>query len=273
MQHPYPIRAAGNTLPDVIVDRIRPAWNAWYAWYVRQRHRLRNPTLTFEYAGETHAIHATPAAATSFADATDDATAEGVPLSVLDTDAECIVDVGAYHGLYTTLLATINPGTPVLAYEPEPTNGEVLCAVVEKNGLGNVDVRPDVVAGEHGPVAFHTNPTGGQGNSIRADESLVETARIAIQLSEAIGDRTAFCKIDAEGAEHEILSDLATNTDAALAGIVEAHPDKLDRPMEDLTALLEEHFDARFLAESSPRHPDADAIDYEYNRPLYYFER
>lgn len=273
MKHPYPIRAAGSVLPDVIVNHVRPAWNAWYAWYVRQRHRLRNPTLTFEYGGETHTIHSTPAAATSFADPIDDATGEGVPLSVLDTDAECIVDVGAYHGLYTTLLATINPETPVVAHEPNPTNAMVLRGVVEKNGLETVEVRSDVVAGDSGRVSFHTDPSGGQGNSIRPDESLAETDRRAIQLSEAIGDRTAFCKIDAEGAEYEILSDLATNTNAALAGILEAHPDKLDRSMEDVTALLEEHFDARFLAESSPRHPDADAIDHEYNRPLYYFER
>lgn len=272
MKHPYPVRVAGDVLPASVTDRIRPVWNELFNGYVRAKHSIVQSTLSFEYAGRSHSITATTEAAPSFSGSVASTTTEGVPLSVLDVDVDRVFDVGAYHGLYTTLLAELNPRTPVTAFEPEDKNRSVLRNVIDANEYDNVAVREEVVTDTNGTVAFYVNPNGGEGNSVRPSESLQRRERRCVRLSSELdGVDSAFCKIDAEGAEYAVLRDVLECTDTIVSGIVELHPDKLTVPVSDVLALLDRHSTVTFIADSSPRHPDADSIHHEYNRPMYHF--
>lgn len=272
MQHPRPVRVAGDAMPDGVTERLRPLWNELYHGYTRTKYRIIQPKLSFGYAGRSHSITTTVEAVPSFSGGVEQTTAEGVPLPVLDADVGRVFDVGAYHGLYTTLLAELNPRTPVTAFEPEGTNRGVLRDVIDANEYDNVTIRDEVVTDENGTVSFYVNPDGGEGNSTQPSQSLERRTSRAVRLSSMMeGVNTAFCKIDAEGAEMAVLRDVLERTDTAVSGIVELHPDKLDVPAEDVTALLERYCTVTFIGDSSPRHPDEENIPHEYNRPMYHF--
>jgi hypothetical protein len=75
---------------------------------------------------------------------------------------------------------------------------------------------------------------------------------------------SAFVKIDAEGEEIKILSDLLVADLSYLEGAVEFHPDKTATPVTDAIESFQESFDEfEFVGETSPQH--------EYSRPVYRF--
>ena len=125
-----------------------------------------------------------------------------------------VLDIGAYHGLYTLLAsACIGPTGRVIAFEPSDRERAKLKRNVRLNSCPNVRVEGLALAGCTGKAEFFLV----QGiedfcNSLRppAVDAKTQTVKVrTISLDEFLGRRKIafvdFIKIDTEGAELEIL--------------------------------------------------------------------
>lgn len=124
-----------------------------------------------------------------------------------------LVDVGANQGVYTLALArrAYTHGGRVLAFEPNPDLHPGLQASLEANGLSRfVTLRQEGLSRAPGQARFHIPPnpelaslTPMQG----AREVEVELTTLdALAASLAPGERLGLMKLDAEGAELDILA-------------------------------------------------------------------
>jgi FkbM family methyltransferase len=60
------------------------------------------------------------------------------------------IDVGAHIGVVSTVLATLNPNSRIIACEPSSSNFAMLCANLEANGVATVTPMRVAVTGERG---------------------------------------------------------------------------------------------------------------------------
>ncbi len=154
---------------------------------------------------------------------------------------ECFVDCGAYDGDTIRGFLARRRGSfrRILAFEPDPANGEVLGRYVEslpEEIRNRITIRPEAVGMRRGRVRFDS--TGSGASSISGDGSIeVDT----VSLDEALGDdRPSFIKLDVEGAEQDALAgarDLIRRFRPLLAVCVYHRPDDLWRIPLDLQAM------------------------------------
>ena len=271
---PAVVQMAGLALPESIKGRIRPLYQRASRRYIT----ATGEPFTFEHGGETHTLKATKETAWAFNGLVEGGqiTREGIPIDVLDLDDrfDRALDIGAHHGIYSVLLGLLNPGLYLTAFEPEKRNRAVCREVLLKNDI-DASVRRQVVTDTSGVTEFFVAPEdGSESHTLTPTDGFDRVEKPSIALSDEIDDsETAFVKIDVEGAEWQILSDLV-DSDATLSGLVELHPDKLPVATDDVLALLDREFETvEFLGDTSPNHPAADRIDHPHNRPMYHFDR
>lgn len=161
---------------------------------------------------------------------------ERIPLEnfTADPSRDGIVDIGSLFGIYTIVLAKLNPELPVHSFEPHPDNFELLNRNVELNGLtdGRVQVHQKVVSAESGTTEFYFAPIDYEFSchTLFPTETHENYKPIAVEAN-SISDfckeqnfRNPWVKIDAEGAEIEILEDLISADHIETArGLVELH--------------------------------------------------
>jgi FkbM family methyltransferase len=74
------------------------------------------------------------------------------------------IDIGAHYGYYTLLAGTKYPENKIIAFEPEPSNYDLLKKNIEMNKLTNVDIYNLAVSNEEGikefAVAEHSSRSG-----------------------------------------------------------------------------------------------------------------
>lgn len=202
----------------------------------------------------------------------DGQTSEGIPLPYLTGDYDGIVDVGAHIGIYSVVLGALNPGSDLYLFEPAERPRELLAKNLHRNGFEQrAHISDAVVTGYAGETVRFADQmdVGSPSSQIVEVSDSTAVKRTTTSLSETFagnGLSHPFVKLDAEGAEESIISDLVSQdvTDK-LEGIVEIHPDKLENStQEDLLAEFDRHdFVYEHLVESSPN-PDLP-------RPIYWF--
>ena len=118
---------------------------------------------------------------------------------------DLFVDVGANVGSYA-LLASGAVGTRTIAFEPVPQTLARLRANCDANGLGSlVDVRAVCIGASTGTVAFSTNAD--TMNSIVANGDTRPSIQVPLRRLDAeIREAPALIKIDAEGADDDVLA-------------------------------------------------------------------
>ena len=119
------------------------------------------------------------------------------------------IDIGANVGFYTVLASTIVTQGPLLAFEANPRNLDVLRDQVKLNGLTNATVFATALGNSTGELSFFNS--GRDGGSI-ACESDPSSSRITVSCSRLddclAGKRlpeTAVAKMDVEGCEVMVL--------------------------------------------------------------------
>jgi FkbM family methyltransferase len=122
------------------------------------------------------------------------------------------IDVGANIGYYTTLLAKlVGEEGRVFAFEPEIKNYKMLCRNIATNDFNNVYAYPVAVGRKAGTITLYkSKPEFGGANgmhrvypSMFCGDEKMEVDMIA--LDDEVDRDIAFVKIDAEGAELDIL--------------------------------------------------------------------
>lgn len=122
------------------------------------------------------------------------------------------LDVGANHGIYTTMLA--QKFKKVFAFEPQPDNIEILQKNIQQ--FNNVEIVAKAISDKSGSVKLNINPHNMGGHSISkkvaAHPEWGFTQQItmdvpAITLDEFCADKdVGFIKFDIEGAEDFIFT-------------------------------------------------------------------
>jgi FkbM family methyltransferase len=151
-----------------------------------------------------------------------------VPLEAGDV----VIDIGAHVGVISCYIAKAHPGVKVLAYEPVPENYLRLLRNVKANGVeGQVEAYNLAVTGDGRPVKLYgdqaTN-SGGYSAYVPGPTPVhVESTTLARILVEHSLERVKLLKVDAEGAEYEILTAADGVLDKVdwLAGEVHANMD------------------------------------------------
>ena len=124
-----------------------------------------------------------------------------------------VVDVGANLGIYTLLAGRgVGPAGRVVAIEPDPTTFELLAANVARNAMSNVSLLRCAVAAEPGTMSLYRVPghpalaslsrSNARSTAERVD---VEVTTLDAALSELGIERINVLKLDAQGAEIDIL--------------------------------------------------------------------
>jgi FkbM family methyltransferase len=150
-------------------------------------------------------------------------------------DSVC-VDVGAFLGYYSALLAAQATKGTVVAVEMDATNREMLETNLERNAIGNVRVLPaaafdSVTEVRYTRETFAASPghrIGSTGGGAGLEEIRVPTVVLDDWL-EREGLRPDLIKIDVEGAELGVLRGLArTLARDGVRLFVEVHPPELE---------------------------------------------
>ena len=146
---------------------------------------------------------------------------------------EFFVDCGTYDDdtIRSFLARRRGSFRRILAFEPDPANGEVLCRYVESLPIetrSRITIRQEAVGACRGRVQF--NSTGSGGSSI-SEEGCIEVD--VVSLDEVFGnDCPTFIKLDVEGAEQDALAgarDVIRRFRPLLAVCVYHRPDDLWR--------------------------------------------
>lgn len=150
-------------------------------------------------------------------------------------EGQKIIDAGAYHGLYATVLAkAAGELGEVVAVDPVPSNAAVIEVNLAINGLRG-RVAGCVVSNVDGDVAFSLDSCG----HIVARGGVRRPSR---RLRTILPDAT-IVKLDIEGAEFEVVPAQIDELPAARAWIVEIHPARGRSPATVIDAFRTRPFD------------------------------
>ncbi|MFL5825328.1 MAG: FkbM family methyltransferase [Thermoleophilaceae bacterium] len=168
-----------------------------------------------------------------------------------------VVDVGANVGLFFLFALERFPGSSVLAYEPDPENAALARRCIELNGIGDeVSLIEACAATRDGEMAFAAGDSAAS-HAAGPGEPALRVAAVDAMPEIAAAD---FVKIDAEGAEWELLADPRLASAQAAAMIIEYHtrlcPDP--DPRAYATRLLES---AGFRTSNPWHNPEAGGDD------------
>lgn len=121
---------------------------------------------------------------------------------------DTVVDIGAHIGCFSLLAAKKSLKGKVIAYEPSPENYNILLKHKKLNRLKNLYIHNKAVSSKNGKLNLFLPPNNHGGNSFFADSPKSTTVN-TISLTQVFQDnrlnKIDFLKIDAEGAEYEIL--------------------------------------------------------------------
>jgi FkbM family methyltransferase len=135
-----------------------------------------------------------------------------------------IIDCGANVGLSIIYFKKIFPECKILAFEPDPEIFELLKYNIEKFKFKNVSLEKKAVWNSNTVLKF--NSTGALGGHIKKEQSEngnlvdVQTIRLKNILER---EQIDFLKIDVEGAEKEIIVDIASSLKNVKRIFVEYH--------------------------------------------------
>ena len=132
-----------------------------------------------------------------------------------------IIDCGANIGLSIIYMKRLYPGARIVAFEPDKDNYELLRLNVESFGFKDVELRKEAVWTEDTILNF----TNEASMSSRIENSLTaDTVKVdAIRLRDQIVRKVDFLKMDIEGAEFAVLSDLGEKLDMISNLFIEYH--------------------------------------------------
>ena len=141
---------------------------------------------------------------------------------------DTVIDIGANIGCFCVLAArAVGPAGRVIAVEPERSTFESLQRNIRLNRCENVDARQLAIGGSSGSVDLHVSGTalfssiytevGGVKAEAPSHATGSEVQTVPMSTLEGLMDdagveRCNYLKVDCEGAEHDIISEMDVRT-------------------------------------------------------------
>lgn len=163
-------------------------------------------------------------------------------------DPKTIIDAGANIGLATLYFKWRCPNSSVLCFEPNPEVLEYLKKNISHNHLSQVKIFPFALGKRSGETELYTNPLakGWTSATTIAPKNVEQSIKVPMRrLSDFIDSPVDFLKLDVEGAEGEVLTDLDETGKLQLVRdmVIEYHQDsqKQGYALGKLLSLLEKN--------------------------------
>ncbi|MGJ9412757.1 FkbM family methyltransferase [Aeromicrobium sp. CF4.19] len=161
-------------------------------------------------------------------------------------DTPVLVDIGAHIGCFSLDFATRHEGARVHCYEPTPSTGRYLSRNVEQNGLADcVTVHHQAVAAASGVLVMADNGAGSGHNGVLhlGEEGAVSIEVPSVSLEHVLreaGGEVDVLKMDAEGAEYDIVLNASPDVWAGVRRVVMEYHALPGHDFEELRARLEQ---------------------------------
>jgi FkbM family methyltransferase len=120
-----------------------------------------------------------------------------------------IIDCGANIGLSVIYMKSKYPLATIIAFEPDERNFELLSNNLGNFGFELVEIRREAVWTENTVLQFASE--GSMASRIENKSSIKTISVNAIRLKNYINKPIDFLKIDIEGAEYQVINDIADN--------------------------------------------------------------
>jgi FkbM family methyltransferase len=133
----------------------------------------------------------------------------------VSNDAPVILDCGANIGLAALYFKRLYPKARISCFEPDPTTAAILQKNIQQNNLSDVTTHNLMLSNENGERSFYvaTNVPGSLRMSNSPDR-LSEHSEIRVKtgkLSDYVDGPIDLLKMDIEGAESEVITDLISS--------------------------------------------------------------
>jgi len=160
------------------------------------------------------------------------------------------IDVGSHVGHHgVTMRDRIGPDGSLFLFEPHPKNSALIERTIDHNGWQNIELVRKGLYDEEAVFPLVENEVNTGAVQLETDEERaavetyeIETMRLSEFLEDRAIDRVDLMKIDVEGAESNIITDIADELDRFKAIIMELHRDKLSETVYQRTFdILDEH--------------------------------
>ena len=132
-----------------------------------------------------------------------------------------IIDCGANIGLSIIYLKQQFPGAEIVAFEPDNTNFDLLSKNIHSFGYSNVTLRKEAVWTEN--TTLHFSNSGSMSSKIETASNFDTQEVKATRLKDLLIKPIDFLKIDIEGAEYDVLTDIAADLHFVKNMFVEYH--------------------------------------------------
>jgi FkbM family methyltransferase len=157
---------------------------------------------------------------------------------------ETIIDIGANIGFFTVRAKQLWPQARIVSLEPHPTNFEHLREHIELNHLTGVQPLNVGVAEKCGCLDLYLSPRNIGGHSMYKKEGEAKISVPIISLADVLTRTNSngtglLLKIDCEGCEHAILSNLTQDMADRVACII-FEPERSLYDLKDLLDKLEQ---------------------------------
>lgn len=130
----------------------------------------------------------------------------------LDAPTPTIIDCGSNIGMSILFFKDLYPAARVIGFEPHPVVHHTLKRNIERNALGNVVVHQMALGDQRGTLDFFIKPDdpGALNMGLFADQSAASAIAVECDvLSRYIDGEVDLLKLDIEGAEEQVLVELA----------------------------------------------------------------
>ncbi|MEP7110936.1 MAG: FkbM family methyltransferase [Ferruginibacter sp.] len=124
-------------------------------------------------------------------------------------DNPFIIDCGANIGMSVIYMKEHFPQAEIIAFEPDETNFELLTRNISSFGYEGVLLNKEAVWNENTTLPFSNNSS--MGSKIEMNSTTGTKEVKAVRLKDFICREVDFLKIDIEGAENVVLTDIAGN--------------------------------------------------------------
>lgn len=155
-----------------------------------------------------------------------------------------IIDCGAHIGISVLYFKKICPSASIIAFEPDEKNFELLQKNVSSYKLKDVTLLQEAVWTETKEISFHSD--GSMSSKINLDSQEDALSKVkAVRLHDIIDSEINFLKLDIEGAEYDVLKDIAPKLHLISNLFIEYHGKFNQNP--ELIEILEILQDAKYL--------------------------
>lgn len=129
---------------------------------------------------------------------------------IIKTATHQIIDIGGHTGMFAIYARALNPDIPITTYEPGNENFTVLKENLKQNHIKNITIKNLAISDKQGQATLYLSEDSHNHSLTKKSDKTQPTQTTT--LNHIIKTKTDLVKIDAEGAEFQIMESATPET-------------------------------------------------------------